>query len=91
MSNADLSPTMKAALEACKTAGALWRWPGGFWVARVKPHDRVTPANGEASWSAQTIWALIDRKAVSIAGRSGTYGGGSYICQVVPVLPHHQS
>jgi hypothetical protein len=74
---------MRAALDACRAAGGLWRWPGGYWVARAKqPNDPTTPS--DPNWGTQTVFALIDRGEVTATGHADTFGGGSYVNRVEP-------
>ena len=68
-----LSITMTRALDACRAAGGLWRWPGGWWVA-TPPADVkkiVTPGQGVESWSKQTVFALVDRGLADVTERAG--------------------
>lgn len=64
-----LSPVMREAYARATAAGALHRWPGGFWTDRAYTHREHfamlerAPAPAVPDWSvpAQTVRALSDR------------------------------
>ncbi len=64
--SADLSPDMERAVELAKTnaAGRLYRWPGGYWMPRMRdPHrtqmEVLKPGQDYAG--TLTVNALIER------------------------------
>lgn len=71
MSAPKISTTMQHALDACRAAGGLWRWPGGFWVDRPCPDPKVVTSPKSAWSSAHTIKALLDRQLIEVTERAG--------------------
>jgi len=86
-----LSPTMTDALSRARAAGALYRWPGGFWTDHPYTDDvhRAAATRGvdavPAWWvSTQTLSALRARKLVSLFNWNVPRVGGRKLAVVTP-------
>jgi hypothetical protein len=76
------SSVMQRALDDAKAnGGRLYRWPGGYWLSRLKAFGEASPA-AKTYHTTGTINALIDRRLLIDTG-SRDERGQPWIVEVI--------